>query len=56
MHMPKSISKIVAKRYTLVTIDTPYLHVAVTVDEHGRYKLDLNVLDGKGNFVREEKQ
>ena len=37
-----------------VTIDTPYLHVAVTVDEHGRYKLDLDVLDGYGNFVREE--
>jgi hypothetical protein len=37
-----------------VNIDTPYLHVAVTVDEHGRYKLDLDVLDGYGNFVREE--
>ncbi len=32
-----------------LTIDTPYLHVALTVGEHGEYKLDLNVLDGKGN-------
>jgi hypothetical protein len=37
-----------------VTIDTPYLHVAVTLDEYGRYKFYLNMLDGKGNCVREE--
>ena len=33
-----------------VTIDTPYLHVAATVDEYGNYQVNLKVLDGTGNI------
>jgi hypothetical protein len=35
-----------------VTIDTPYLHVVATAaDKYGNCKVDLKVLDGKGNTL-----
>jgi hypothetical protein len=32
-----------------VTVDTPYLRVVATADKYGRCKVNLKVLDGKGN-------
>ena len=33
-----------------VTIDTSYLNVVATADKYGKCKVDLKVLDGKGNI------
>jgi hypothetical protein len=56
-HMVLTVEQVTAEKafkhvVYRVTIETSYLNVVATADKYGKCKVDLNVLDGKGNILQ----